>query len=156
MLSPPTRAAAQCAVGGVSSRAAVASHSQAAAAREEIAWEMQPESWDGCTVDAAEFADSASSEPERAPSRALIRVYERETHLAEVPGFVRFALLRGETPGRYVSHSTWQSRAAFEAWTRSEAFRKAHAGARMPAGVLRGHPRVELFDAVLEQPAPTR
>jgi heme-degrading monooxygenase HmoA len=90
------------------------------------------------------------------PSRAEefeARWRERETHLAEVPGFVRFALLRGGEPARYVSHSTWESRAAFEAWTRSEAFRAAHAGARMPAGVLRGHPRVELFDAVLEQPA---
>ena len=79
---------------------------------------------------------------------------ERDSHLAEVPGFVRFALLRGSEPGRYVSHSTWESRAAFEAWTRSDAFRQAHAGARMPSGVLRGHPRVETFEAVLEQPAP--
>jgi hypothetical protein len=63
MLSPPTRAAALGAVGGVSSRAAAASHSQATAAREEIACEAQPESWDGRTVDAAELA----------PSRALIR-----------------------------------------------------------------------------------
>ncbi|HEY8120002.1 MAG TPA: antibiotic biosynthesis monooxygenase [Myxococcota bacterium] len=78
---------------------------------------------------------------------------ERESHLAGVPGFVRFALLRGGEPGRYVSHSTWESRASFEAWTHSEAFRQAHRGARMPAGVLRGHPRVELFDAVLEQAA---
>jgi heme-degrading monooxygenase HmoA len=78
---------------------------------------------------------------------------ERESHLAGVAGFVRFALLRGDAPGRYISHSTWEDRAAFEAWTRSEAFRKAHAGARMPAGVLRGHPRVELYDAVLEQSA---
>ena len=76
---------------------------------------------------------------------------ERETHLDAVPGFVRFALLRGSEPGRYVSHSTWESRAAFEAWTRSDAFRKAHADARMPTGVLRGHPRVETFDAVLER-----
>jgi len=74
---------------------------------------------------------------------------ERETHLDEVPGFLRFALLRGE-PGRYVSHSTWESRSAFEAWTRSEAFRKAHAQARMPEGVVRGHPRLETFEAVLE------
>jgi len=76
---------------------------------------------------------------------------ERETYLAEVPGFVRFALLRSSEPGRYVSHSTWESRAAFEAWTRSEAFRMAHASARMPTGVLRGHPRVETFEAVLQQ-----
>jgi heme-degrading monooxygenase HmoA len=78
---------------------------------------------------------------------------ERETYLAEVPGFVRFALLRSSEAGRYVSHSTWESRAAFEAWTRSEAFRRAHADARMPAGVLRGHPHVETFEAVLEQAA---
>ncbi len=75
---------------------------------------------------------------------------ERETWLEAVPGFVRFALLRGDAPGSYVSHSTWESREAFEAWTRSEAFRKAHGQARMPAGVLRGHPRLETFEAVLE------
>ena len=31
----------------------------------------------------------------------------RETHLQDVPGIVRFALLRGDTQGEYVSHSTW-------------------------------------------------
>ena len=76
---------------------------------------------------------------------------QRESHLHEVPGFVRFALLRGDEPGRYTSHSTWESRAAFEAWTGSEAFRKAHAGARTPEGVLAGPPRLELWEAVLEQ-----
>jgi len=78
----------------------------------------------------------------------------RETHLAEVPGFRRFALLRGEEPGHYVSHSTWESRDAFEAWTRSEAFRRAHAQARTPEGVLAGPPRLETWEAVLEEPAP--
>jgi heme-degrading monooxygenase HmoA len=76
---------------------------------------------------------------------------ERESQLQEVPGFLRFALLRGETPGQYVSHSSWVSRDAFEAWTRSEAFRRAHAGARMPEGVVRGHPRLSTFEALLEQ-----
>jgi heme-degrading monooxygenase HmoA len=75
----------------------------------------------------------------------------RETYLDEVPGFVRFALLRGDEPGHYVSHSTWRSRADFEAWTRSEAFRKAHAQARLPEGLLRGHPRLALYEAVQEK-----
>jgi heme-degrading monooxygenase HmoA len=75
---------------------------------------------------------------------------ERETHLAEVPGFVRFALLRGDEPGHYASHTTWESRAAFEAWTRSEAFKKAHAQARMPSGLLVGHPKLAAWEAVLE------
>ncbi len=74
---------------------------------------------------------------------------ERDSYLDEVPGFVRFALLRGDEPGSYVSHSTWESREAFEAWTESEAFRKAHAGARMPKGVLLGHPQVRTYEAVL-------
>ncbi len=75
---------------------------------------------------------------------------KRDSHLDEVPGFVRFALLRGDEPGRYVSHSTWKDRAAFEAWTQSEAFKKAHAGARMPKGLLLGHPEVRTYEAVLE------
>ena len=61
---------------------------------------------------------------------------ERETYLAEVPGFLRFALLRGDEPGSYVSHSTWQSRAAFEAWTRSELLKTA-VGDTTPRGATR-------------------
>ena len=56
----------------------------------------------------------------------------RESHLERVPGFVEFHLLKGPEKDDhvlYASHSLWRSQAAFEAWTRSEAFRKAHAGA---------------------------
>ena len=77
---------------------------------------------------------------------------ERDTYLDEVPGFRAFQLLRGpEEDGvtLFVSHSTWDTREAFEAWTRSEAFRKAHASARSPEGVLQGHPRFEGYEVVL-------
>jgi heme-degrading monooxygenase HmoA len=53
----------------------------------------------------------------------------RDTRLENVPGFVEFELLKGpESEDRtlYASHTIWESRAAFEAWTRSEAFRAAH------------------------------
>jgi heme-degrading monooxygenase HmoA len=76
---------------------------------------------------------------------------KRESYLAEVPGFLRFALLRGDEPGSYASHTAWESREAFEAWTGSEAFRKAHAQARTPEGLLQGPPRLALFEAVIEQ-----
>ena len=76
---------------------------------------------------------------------------KRQSYLEEVPGFVRFALLRGDEPGAYISHTTWESREAFDAWTGSEAFRKAHAQARTPEGVLQGPPRLRLFEAVLEE-----
>ncbi len=78
---------------------------------------------------------------------------ERETFLHEAPGFLHFALLRGDEAGSYISHSTWKSREAFEAWTQSEAFRKGHAQARTPEGVVTGHPRLATFEAILEQEA---
>ena len=78
----------------------------------------------------------------------------REPHLDAVPGFKDFHLLRGPSDDEatlFASHSIWDSREAFEAWTESEAFRKAHAQARTPAGVLQGPPRLQLFEAVIEQ-----
>jgi heme-degrading monooxygenase HmoA len=77
---------------------------------------------------------------------------ERETYLDQVPGFVRFALLRGDEPGEYISHSTWESRDAFVAWTESEAFRKGHAQGSL-MGILEGPPQVRLYEAVLTQDA---
>lgn len=76
----------------------------------------------------------------------------RESYLSEVSGFREFHLLRGPSDGEstlYASHSVWESRAAFEAWTDSEHFHKAHARARSPEGMhLRG-PQLEVFDVVL-------
>ena len=77
---------------------------------------------------------------------------KRESHLDEVPGFRQFHLLRGPSDDEatlYASHSVWDSRAAFEAWTESESFRKAHAQARAPQGTYLGHPRFEGFDVIL-------
>lgn len=79
---------------------------------------------------------------------------ERQSYLASVPGFLRFALLRGDTPGEYISHSTWADRQAFVAWTQSDVFRQAHSGRGAVEGVLADHPRVSLYEAVLEEEAP--
>ena len=76
---------------------------------------------------------------------------ERDSHLDEVPGFVKFDLLRGpeaDAHTLYASHSEWQSRDAFEAWTKSDAFRKAHAGAGSAKDIYLGHPEFEGFEAV--------
>jgi heme-degrading monooxygenase HmoA len=75
----------------------------------------------------------------------------RNSYLAQVPGFVRFHLLKGED-GTYVSHSTWESEDAFAAWTESEAFRKAHSQ-RLPEGVLAGPPQFSGYTAILSQAA---
>lgn len=76
----------------------------------------------------------------------------RETYLQGVPGFVHFALLRGDN-GEYVSHSTWESREAFVAWTQSEAFVKGHRQGGSLMGVLAGPPQLRTFEAVIEQDA---
>lgn len=75
---------------------------------------------------------------------------QRESYLAGAPGFRHFALLKGDDPGDYISHSTWDSRDAFLQWTRSVAFERAH-GTKMPEGVLAGHPRARFYEAVLEE-----
>lgn len=76
----------------------------------------------------------------------------RESYLNEVPGFIDFHLLQGPGDERatlFASHSRWESRAAFEAWTRSEAFRKAHSGAGGNREMHLGPPQLELFESVL-------
>lgn len=73
----------------------------------------------------------------------------RESHLEKVPGFIEFHLLKGpqaEDHTLYASHSVWKDRAAFEAWTRSEAFRAAHHRAGENKPLYLGHPQFEGFD----------
>ncbi len=78
---------------------------------------------------------------------------DRKSYLQGVPGFVRFALLRGDEPGQYISHSTWTDRDAFIAWTKSESFVAGHRQGSL-MGVLEGPPAVKLYDAVIEEAAP--
>jgi len=83
----------------------------------------------------------------------------RETHLGEVPGFMVFRLLKGaerEDHTLYASHSTWRSHADFEAWTRSEQFRKAHAGAGANKPLYFGHPEFEGFEVLQEEKRSSR
>lgn len=77
---------------------------------------------------------------------------KRESYLDEVPGFREFHLLRGpsdEQSTLFASHAVWESRAAFEAWTKSEAFRKAHASAGGSREIYLGPPQFEGFEVVL-------
>ncbi|MEP9376623.1 antibiotic biosynthesis monooxygenase [Aquabacter sp. CN5-332] len=81
---------------------------------------------------------------------------ERDSHLSTVPGFVKFDLLKGpakEDHVLYASHSLWRSKADFEAWTRSEAFRAAHRDAGNNKVHYLGHPEFEGFESILSQSA---
>lgn len=83
------------------------------------------------------------------------RVWQtRESHLDGVPGFIEFHLLKGpesEDHTLYASHSLWRSRADFEAWTKSEAFRLAHRNAGDNKDLYLESPRLECFEAVQTQ-----
>lgn len=73
----------------------------------------------------------------------------RDTHLEKVPGFVEFHLLKGPQTDDYTlyaSHSVWRSRAAFEAWTKSDAFRAAHNRAGENKPLYLDHPQFEGFE----------
>jgi heme-degrading monooxygenase HmoA len=77
----------------------------------------------------------------------------RDSHLDGVPGFRAFHLLRGPTGEEhtlYASHTEWESREHFQAWTQSDAFRKAHAQARPNRDIYMGPPAFEGFEAVQE------
>ena len=73
----------------------------------------------------------------------------RDTQLTKVSGFVEFHLLKGpeqEDCTLYSSHTLWQSKATFEAWTKSEEFRLAHKDAGQNKPLYLDHPQFEGFE----------
>ena len=60
---------------------------------------------------------------------------------------------RPEDHTLYSSHTTWVDKAAFEAWTKSEEFRRAHARADNKTGesLYLGHPKFEGFEVILSE-----
>ena len=76
----------------------------------------------------------------------------RETHLAEVPGFKNFNLVKGDANEEhtlYASHSIWETKEDFWNWTKSEAFRLAHKDAGKQRDLYIGPPNFEGFEKVL-------
>ncbi|MBS3649310.1 antibiotic biosynthesis monooxygenase [Pseudaminobacter sp. 19-2017] len=78
---------------------------------------------------------------------------ERDSSLAEMRGFRTFHLLRGpenEEEGctLFVSHTEWENRDDFVAWTKSENFRAAHSNAGGNRPLYSGHPQFEGFEVV--------
>jgi heme-degrading monooxygenase HmoA len=79
--------------------------------------------------------------------------FDREIYLHKVSGFIAFHLLKGperEDHVLYSSHAMWRSHADFERWTKSEAFRKAHARAGESKPTTLGHPDFEGFAVIQE------
>ena len=97
---------------------------------------VQPASWRVCT----------GAEQEAAFEQVWL---SRDSHLDKVPGFVEFHLLKGpeaEDHTLYASHTVWENRAVFEAWTKSVAFRAAHNRAGENKPLYLDHPQFEGFE----------
>jgi heme-degrading monooxygenase HmoA len=77
----------------------------------------------------------------------------RDSSLSEMPGFIEFHLLRGDsvpeegyTP--FISKSAWETKDAFIAWTKSDNFRAAHRSAGDNKAMYLGPPKFEGFTVV--------
>jgi len=72
------------------------------------------------------------------------------------PGFIRNAVLRPDQ-GSTVQHivmTMWETREAFEAWTKSESFRKAHEKAgQTPKEWFIAPNKLEIFESVTDSAA---
>jgi heme-degrading monooxygenase HmoA len=81
----------------------------------------------------------------------------RESYLDQLPGFVEFHLLKGPVADDhtlYSSHTTWETKAHFDGWTKSEQFRKAHERAGNQSSgqsAIMEHPKFEGFEVKLTQ-----
>jgi len=76
---------------------------------------------------------------------------ERDSHLAETPGFLEFRMLRGACGSEhtlYISQSRWENESAFRDWMTSESFRRAHRGVGDAREMYVGPPVFEGYEAL--------
>jgi heme-degrading monooxygenase HmoA len=75
----------------------------------------------------------------------------RDSYLDRMKGFEEFHLLKGPTledHTLYATHTVWTTKDDFEAWTKSEEFRAAHAraGNNTTGSLYLDHPKFEGFE----------
>ncbi len=83
------------------------------------------------------------------------RFRQRSRLIDQQPGFIRNMVLRPERSGEpHIVMTFWQDKASFEAWTRSESFRQAHARASDTAKEMFTAPgKLEMFSSVTDTAA---
>jgi heme oxygenase (staphylobilin-producing) len=80
----------------------------------------------------------------------LEQAFQRASNMAGVPGFRSFKLLRNENGGEYLVLTEWDDRAAFETWTQSDAFSRAHSGSNPDSPVKS---ELAVYEAIVEREA---
>ncbi|CAM3838851.1 antibiotic biosynthesis monooxygenase family protein [Deinococcus frigens] len=84
------------------------------------------------------------------------RFLDRARLVDEMPGFVSNQVLRPVNPGDpHVVLTLWESRAAFEAWTSSDAFVKGHArSGSLPKEAFSGPNKLEIHEVIQDSSRP--
>lgn len=73
-----------------------------------------------------------------------------------MPGFIANQVLRPQSPeDPYIVLTFWQSRADFEAWTKSEAFTQGHArSGTLPREAFTQRNKIEVHEVILDSQNP--
>lgn len=69
---------------------------------------------------------------------------ERDRAVDQMTGFIDLQVLRPTEGRTYIVMTRWNSREAFEAWTKSEAFLAAHR--KQSPGFADGRPQLEIYE----------
>ena len=78
----------------------------------------------------------------------------RDSKLDSLPGFVEFHMLKGPKAADhslYASHAVWETEEHFQAWTKSEQFRAAHARAGESKVQYLSGPHFEGFEVIIHE-----
>ena len=80
------------------------------------------------------------------------RFRNRAGEVDKMKGFVRNQVLRPDNlDDPYIVLTYWESKADFEAWVNSDAFRQGHArSGTLPPEAFRGHSKLESFEVILD------
>lgn len=68
-------------------------------------------------------------------------------NMKQVPGCVEFMFLDSSEENKQVVYTKWETKEAFEAWTQSEAFRRAHDERRTGQSTATGS-KLETYEVV--------
>jgi heme-degrading monooxygenase HmoA len=83
----------------------------------------------------------------------LEQAFGRAANMSDVSGFRAFKFLRSEAGGEYLVLTEWDDRAAFEAWTTSDAFSRAHSGTSPNSPVSS---ELGVYEVLVDRKAPGR
>ncbi|MCB0197038.1 MAG: antibiotic biosynthesis monooxygenase [Anaerolineae bacterium] len=80
------------------------------------------------------------------------RFTNRAREVDKMKGFVRNQVLRPAMSDKpYVVMTFWESKADFENWVNSDAFKKGHAkSGTLPHDAFKGHSELESFEVILD------